>query len=110
MCYTSLSRRGKGLSETERECIMAARNFDHIFCDSFVNVNNGMVVSKESMERAHDYLMARMEGLHRKMKGLHYGKPRRNALDDEYMVWDAIDMEIVEVLLFGHDDEWKPVK
>lgn len=89
---------------------MAARNFDHIFCDSFVNVNNGMVVSKESMEKAHDYLMARMDGLLRRMKGLHYGKPRRNALQDECGIWSDIDMEIVDVLLLGKDDEWKPVK
>lgn len=86
-----------------------SKKFDHVFCESFVNVNNGMVVSKESMWEAHHFLMSKMTGVQRRMNGLHYGKPRRNALEREFKMWDEIDMEIVEVLLFGHTDEWRPV-
>lgn len=86
-----------------------SKNFDHVLCDSFINVNNGMVISKKSMEAAHNFLMGRMDSLFRRMKGLHYGKPRRNALEDELFMWEDIDREIIDVLLLGHCDEWKPV-
>ena len=67
----------------------------------------GLRVSRDAVERAYDYAMAMVGSCQRRAKGLHYGKPRRMAIQAEESRWWELTDELYAVL-FGHCTEWEP--
>lgn len=69
-------------------------------------------VPRESVEAASEAAGREVDRLYRQMRGLHYGKPRRNALMDEQDRWHDVDWEASGVLLQVGDEgrAWMPVR
>ena len=68
----------------------------------------GLRVSRDAVERAYDYAMAMVGSCQRRAKGLHYGKPRRVAIQaEESRWWELVDE--LSAVLYGHlGTEWEP--
>ena len=65
-------------------------------------------VSRDAAERACDHAMAMVESCQMRAKGLHYGKPRREAIEEEQWRWWEIVFELSDVLNGAQGILWEP--